>query len=503
MKDCWMQDYCPRPLYPYKTDQFCSRFALQWIFNGIQVCGQDLRVWTGSKAQWSFVRRPPTFVDVWYHGFWAKPSDCWNYRQWVGDGTGMLTGNPMSIITNKYMTFLTQSREMALLHNFYQSDPDREGSYGGCGFGKGTGWAPTGWGGDSPLNKKNWLSIFYIFGMDRSWSSQKCGASKSNVFSWAHSVAGFFSIYTSAEVAAYESEWTKVSMREHRQSFPLVFDHKLGQLPSQLGVFFSAKCSDDDPYIAVVKYSWGNFNPPNIEANEEQLILHMYPYMRLGGFWIPWSWSRGRFYAYDEGCFKVTAGVSKGYDSGWIDDDWRAHASPGWFVKDTSAMDALEKNEEGEFVTETGETVSDEDMKDSIKHGLLHGLEGIPKSMLVYFSPHQAGSGLQDKEAYPLINGYQPLLTGNPVSIMADHVGIKIENWKARWLRGVWRASCAHLDKKAEESEEWGKVREVCKPGWEFHFSGSWRVIAQGCATTKEYFGISQTDIFGCGPKGD
>ena len=27
-----------------------------------------------------------------------------------------------------------------------------------------------------------------------------------------------------------------------------------------------ARCSDDDPYISVVRYSWGIFNPVTIEA---------------------------------------------------------------------------------------------------------------------------------------------------------------------------------------------------------------------------------------------
>ena len=102
-------------------------------------------------------------------------------------------------------------------------------------------------------------------------------------------------------------------------------------------VFFSAKCSDDDPYITVVKYSWGTFNPANIEANEKQLILHMAPHLRLGGFWLPSSWSSGRYYAYDEGCFKVTAASSIAYDSGWVDDSYPSSSNDlGWQVTNPS-----------------------------------------------------------------------------------------------------------------------------------------------------------------------
>ena len=124
------------------------------------------------------------------------------------------------------------------------------------------------------------------------------------------SMHGIFSVYASAEEAMYVSDWRKIENHKQAQYYTVTFEHKLDDLPSKLGVFFSAACSDDDPYIVVVRYSWGSFNPVEIEVNEKTLTLHMSRSLHLGGFWMPASWSSGRFYAYEEGCFKITMGVS-------------------------------------------------------------------------------------------------------------------------------------------------------------------------------------------------
>ena len=93
----------------------------------------------------------------------------------------------------------------------------------------------------------------------------------------------------------------------------LVFTHELGDIPGQLSLFFSARCSDDDYFISVVRYclfgrspnptrtpnhkpqhqvrySWGAFNPVDIEVNEQQVVLHLSRYMHMHGFWLPYNW---------------------------------------------------------------------------------------------------------------------------------------------------------------------------------------------------------------------
>ena len=124
-------DYCPRPLYPYKEEDLCSRFAISWIYHGIVICPQSLHRWEGARPSWRFVRRSPTFVgepparrartpgthrwtardalepasgaDLWYHGWWGAPQKSVNYRQHISDGWGLLHGNPISILMNRYL----------------------------------------------------------------------------------------------------------------------------------------------------------------------------------------------------------------------------------------------------------------------------------------------------------------------------------------------------------------------------------------------------------------
>ena len=145
--------------------------------------------------------------------------------------------------------------------------------------------------------------------------------------------------------------------------------------------------------------------------------------------------------------------------------------------------------------------------------------------MVVYFSPH-AKSESPGREAYPLLHGYNPLLTGNPATVWADHNGVRappkahtrmtptplgapcepsrapllraadLEMWKWRWLRGTWRANCSHLDRLAGQ-QGYDELRAACRPGWRFHFKGSWRVMGMGCTKTKDLFDVSPKDIWG------
>lgn len=314
-------------------------------------------------------------------------------------------------------------------------------------------------------------------------------------------MVGLFTVYTSAQFAQFESDWKAA----HRGDDQLVFAHRLGELPAQLGVFFSARCSDDDFYISVVRYSWGAFNPVEIEVNERQVVLHLSRYLHMGGFWIPSSWHAGRYYAYSSGCFKVTASSGAAFDSGWVRDkvggfngfpEGHSHyihkdRLQGWQVTqdldggsspgDSQAMDADERAAEARHIR---------------INGIPHMLDGIPKTMLVYFSPHAPTDPRVGKEAYAILHGYSPMTSGNPASIWADHKGIHLEMWRWRWLRGTWRSSCEHLD-DASSDEAASKVRAECKPGWRFHFRGSWRVYAMGCHRLRDTFGVSPKDIFG------
>lgn len=116
----------------------------------------------------------------------------------------------------------------------------------------------------------------------------------------------------------------------------------------------------------------------------------------------------------------------------------------------------------------------------------------------------QAGhEGLQNKEAYAILHGYNPLITGNPQSIWADHLGVHIQNSKFRHLRGTWRAACDHLEPSEliQSGTEFDQVREQCKPGWQYHFRGSWRVMVVGCTGTRSFFGIGQKDLWEKGEK--
>ena len=56
------------------------------------------------------MRALPSFVDVWYHGWWGAPHNSPNYRQQISDGWGLFHGNPISIVVNRHYAFLTQSR---------------------------------------------------------------------------------------------------------------------------------------------------------------------------------------------------------------------------------------------------------------------------------------------------------------------------------------------------------------------------------------------------------
>ena len=147
----------------------------------------------------------------------------------------------------------------------------------------------------------------------------------------------------------------------------LVFTHDIGAVPARVGVFFSALCSDDDPYISVARYSWGVFNPKQIEVNKKQVVLHMSQELHAGGFWIPNSWADGRYYRYGAGCFKVTCGSTGEFDSGWFD----AHDNKGganWIA-------------------------SNQDSNDRKWFGYSHQFDGIPKSVQVFFSPQPVSGG--------------------------------------------------------------------------------------------------------------
>ena len=105
---------------------------------------------------------------------------------------------------------------------------------------------------------------------------------------------------------------------------------------------------------------------------------------------------------------------------------------------------------------------------------------------------------MQNKEAYAILHGYNPLVTGNPQSIWADHLGVHIQNSKFRHLRGTWRAGCDHLEPSEllQSGTEFDQVRAKCKPGWEYHFKGSWRVMVVGCMGTRSFFGVGQKDLW-------
>ena len=124
-----------------------------------------------------------------------------------------------------------------------------------------------------------------------------------------------------------------------------------------------------------------------------------------------------------------------------------------------------------------------------------HHLDGIPKTVLVYFTPHKASDPRANKEAYAILHGYSPMTSGNPATIWADHNGIHLEMWRWRWLRGTWRGSCDHLRNPADAAAE--GVRANCTPGWRFHFHGSWRIFAMGCHKLKDTFGVSPRDFWG------
>ena len=174
-----------------------------------------------------------------------------------------------AIVMNKAMVFMTQSRDTGVLHRTFRSQ--KHPAWTGIG----------GWG---------WETI--------------------------QSLAGFFTIYVSVEHPLYESEWVHWSMASGSYNSQLVFTHDIGSVPARVGVFFSAQCSDNDPYISVARYSWGVFNPKQIEVNKKQVVLHMSQELHAGGFWIPNSWADGRYYRYGAGCFKVTCGSTGEFDSG-------------------------------------------------------------------------------------------------------------------------------------------------------------------------------------------
>jgi len=249
-------------------------------------------------------------------------------------------------------------------------------------------------------------------------------------------------------------------------------------VPARVGVFFSALCSDDDPYISVARYSWGVFNPKQIEVNQKQVVLHMTRGLHAGGFWIPYNWEDGHYYKYGSGCYKVTAGSGGEFDTGWVDADE---------YKKENAFDWIANNQD------------DGDRK---WFGYSHMFDGVPKSVQVYFSPHPASGGElePDAEAYPLLHGYNYFTSGNPATVWADHIGIHMEMWGATPWHGTWRASCAHLDAAfAGEPTALERIKKKCvnQPAWSFHRTGSWRIFGWGCAKIKDYFGIAPRDFWG------
>ena len=241
-------DQCPPTLHPRTEEAFCSMFAVMW-WNGIQVCTTNLERWKeNSQRNWVLERSLPSFIDVWYHGFGANPvngeSPPRNNRVNIAEGQGVLRGNPVSIVMNKAMVFMTQSRDTGVLHRTFRSQ--KHPAWTGIG----------GWG---------WETI--------------------------QSLAGFFTIYVSVEHPLYESEWVHWSMASGSYNSQLVFTHDIGSVPARVGVFFSAQCSDNDPYISVARYS-GRLQPEQIEVNKKQVVLHMSRELHAGGFWIPNSLGR-------------------------------------------------------------------------------------------------------------------------------------------------------------------------------------------------------------------
>ena len=420
--DCWDYDQCPPTLHPRTEEAFCSMFAVMW-WNGIQVCTTNLERWKeNSQRNWVLERSLPSFIDVWYHGFGANPVDGEspprNNRVNIAEGQGVLRGNPVSIVMNKAMVFMTQSRDTGVLHRTFRSQ--KHPAWTGIG----------GWG---------WETI--------------------------QSLAGFFTIYVSVEHPLYESEWVHWSMASGSYNSQLVFTHDIGSVPARVGVFFSAQCSDNDPYISVARYSWGVFNPKQIEVNKKQVVLHMSQELHAGGFWIPNSWADGRYYRYGAGCFKVTCGSTGEFDSGWFD----AHDNKGganWIA-------------------------SNQDSNDRKWFGYSHQFDGIPKSVQVFFSPQPVSGGElePDDEAYPLLHGYNFFTSGNPMTVWADHIGIHLEFWGVFHDHGAWRGSCAHLDAALAGKASLAKAKQQCSAGgWRFHRSGSWRILGWGCAKLKDHF---------------
>ena len=72
------------------------------------------------------------------------------------------------------------------------------------------------------------------------------------------------------------------------------------------------------------------------KVNAVQAVLHLSGALHAGGFWLPSSWSAGRWYAYEQGCFKLTASAGAAFDSGWIDDAYlglkEPERKPDWQV---------------------------------------------------------------------------------------------------------------------------------------------------------------------------